>query len=443
MSSTTHVRRSRRAVVAATLGVLALGGSLALPAQAFAEAPHGTRTGTLTVQAPAAVGFAGRPVAFTGTITNNGTEDTRYALLLQTITEAGTPPHAITIDYKDPANGTWTPVPLDFHGGAGEATYDGTTGAIAVPAGATVTLDLRIGAPMGLPHDGASNGGFRSITLESRLTVPGSGDDLGEQVSRISVDPIGSSLAHVPATAVAGGEPIEFDAVLANPTPSAYTNLGNVLFVDDHATVQVRRADGGWTTLPKVSDGIPDDKPGVYLQGRDSSIDAGATTVTRVRVSYDATTPLGATTIDPCLFVNEGATPFRGTTDCSQGSTVHVVAPAQAPAQAPVQAPAPEKTAAEPAPETTATKTARTARTTRAAQAQPVTDTAPAVEAEPVTPTAPATAAPTGPAAPVATPAVPAATETESDTVTAGAAAALAVLGAGALLLVGRRRRRS
>ncbi|RKT20235.1 hypothetical protein BX285_4722 [Streptomyces sp. 1114.5] len=52
--------------------------------------------------------------------------------------------------------------------------------------------------------------------------------------------------------------------------------------------------------------------------------------MTRVRVSYDATTPPGATSIDPCLFVNGGATPFRGTTTRSQGSTVKVAA-AQAP----------------------------------------------------------------------------------------------------------------
>lgn len=438
MSSTTRIRRSRRAVVAAaTLGVLALGGSLALPAQtAFAGALHDAYHGALSVQAPAAVGFAGQPVAFTETITNTGTEDTSYTLLLQTTTEAGTPPHAITIDYKDPADGIWKSVPLDFYPGSDEATYNGMTGAIVVAAGKSVKLDMRIGAPMGLPHDGASNGGFHSITLASRLTVPGTGDNLGEQVSAITVDSIGSSLAHVPATAIAGGAPIEFDAVLANPTPSAYTNLGNVLFVDPHATVQVRQADGSWTTPEKVSDGIPDDKPGVYLQGRDSSIDAGKTMVTRVRVSYDATTPLGATSIDPCLFVNEGATPFRGTTTCSQGSTVKVVAdPAQAPTQTPAQAPG---SAPAQIPGNTADKNAKPAADTTTAQVQPAADTKPA---------APAAAAPVAvPAAPapVATGAELAATGSAFDTVKAGtAAAAIAALGAGALLLARRLRRQS
>ncbi|MFH9353804.1 hypothetical protein [Kitasatospora sp. NPDC017646] len=439
MSSTTRIRRSRRAVVAAaTLGVLALGGSLALPAQtAFAGALHDAYQGALSVQAPAAVGFAGQPVAFTETIANTGTEDTSYALLLQTTTEAGTPPHAITIDYKDPADGIWKSVPLDFYPGSEEATYNGMTGAIVVAAGKSVKLDMRIGAPMGLPHDGASNGGFHSITLASRLTVPGTGDNLGEQVSTITVDSIGSSLAHVPATAIAGGAPIEFDAVLANPTPSAYTNLGDVLFVDPHATVEVRQADGSWTTLEKVSAGIPDDKPGVYLQGRDSSIGAGKTTVTRVRVSYDATTPLGATSIDPCLFVNEGATPFRGTTSCSQGSTVKVVAdPAQTPAETPTQAPAQT-------PGTTAGGNVKPAADTRATQVQPAADTKPAAPAAAVPVAVPAAAA-----APVATPVATgtelAATGTESDTVTVGtAAAAIAALGTGALLLARRLRRQS
>ncbi|MER7581223.1 hypothetical protein [Kitasatospora sp. NPDC097691] len=442
MSSTTRIRRSRRAVaVAATLGVLALGGSLALPAQAaFADGVH---QGTLTVRTPEAVGFAGQPVAFTETVTNTGTETTAFSLVLQTTTEAGTPPHAITIDYKDPANGTWTSVPLEFYRGDGEATYHGLINGITVAAGKTVKLDMRIGAPMGLPHDGASNGGFRSITLSSRLTVPGTWENLGELVRTISVESIANSVAHVPATAVAGGEPIEFDAVLSNPTPSAYVNLGNVLFTDSHATVQVRKADGTWTTLKKVTGGDPDDKPGVYLQGRNSSIGAGKTTVTRVRVSYDGTTPLGATEINPCVFVNEGSTPFLGTTLCSQGSTVKVVAPTSAPTptstKTPTPTPAPTKTTG-----TSGTGTKPTTGTS-GTDTKPATDVRPATDTKPATDTVPAPVAPVAgvaPAAPVA--GELAATGAGSDTVPAvAAAAALATLGAGALVLVGRLRRRS
>lgn len=412
MSSTVRVRRSRRTVaVAAALGVVALGGSLALPAQSASA--EGVKGAKLSVQAPAAVGFAGQPVAFTETITNTGTEATTFSLVLETTSEAGTPSNAITIDYKDRTSGAWKSVPLEFHHGAESASYSGAVHNITVPAGKTVTLNLRIGAPMGLPHQGASNGGFRSISLRSAVGAPGSWVKLAEQVKTIKVESIRSSLRSVPATAVAGGAPIEFDAVLANPTPSGYVNLGNVLFSDPHATVQVRRADGAWTTLKKVSGGAADDLVGVYLQGRDSGIGAGKTVVSKVRVSYDASTPLGATKINPCVFVNEGSTPFSGTTACGTASTVKVVAATEAPAK-PVAEPA---TGAAPA----------------AAPAAP----APAPTAAPAVPASQATA-PTAPAT-----AELAATGAGSSTVPAVVAATLATLGAGAVLLARRLRRRS
>ncbi|MGW4893708.1 hypothetical protein ACWEQL_15800 [Kitasatospora sp. NPDC004240] len=416
MSSTARVRRPRRTVAAAAaLGVVALCGSLALPAQAAFAA--GAKAATLSVHAPATVGFAGQPVGYTTTITNTGTEAATYTLALKTTTDGGTPPDAITIGYKDPANGQWKTVALQYGQGPGRTvTYEGTVPGVTVQAGKAVKLDMRIGAPMGRPHNGATNGGFRSISLSSRLITPGS-SDVAEQISTIGVASIRTSLAHVPATAVAGGDPVEFDAVLANPTPSAYVNLGNVLFTDSHATVQVRKADGTWTTLKKVSSADPDQKPGVYLQGRDSSIGAGKTTVTRVRVSYDRTTPLGATEINPCVFVNEGS-PFRGTTHCVQGSTVKIVAPAKAPATtpAPTKAPAPASGAA--------------------AQTKPVAEVKPA--AAPAAPVADASTAPAAPATGQL-----AATGAESSVVPATVAGVLATLGAGAVLLARRLRRQS
>ncbi|MEV6465254.1 hypothetical protein [Kitasatospora sp. NPDC051702] len=426
--------RSRRLVAAAALGVAALGGSLAVPAQAASAqgAPHGT----LAVQAPATVGLAGQPVAFTETVTNTGTETTTYTLVLQTETEPGTPrQHAITIDYEDPANGTWKSVPLDFYDGETDVTYNGTINGITVAPGRSVKLDMRIGAPMGMPHDGAGNGGFRSITLGSRLTEPGSWPRLDERFAKIGVDSVSTSLAHLPATAVAGGEPIEFDAVLTNPTPSAYANLGNVLFTDPHATVQVRTADGRWTTLKKVSDADPDGKPGVYLQGRDSSIGAHKTTVTRVRVSYDATTPLGATKINPCVFVNE-STPFHGTTMCAQGGTVTVIAPAKGSAT-------PGTTGASGS--GTKQGAGSTSGTAAGAAAKPATDTAPvAAPATDTAPVAPATApAPTAPATPVAAELAATGSEAGTGVLPAALAAGLATLGAGAVLLGRRLRRRT
>ncbi|MFJ9951381.1 hypothetical protein [Kitasatospora sp. NPDC091207] len=428
MSSTIRVRRSRRTVTAAAaLGVVALGGSLALPAQAaFAGSAPGVK---LAVQAPASVGFAGQPVAFTETITNTGAEAATYVLSLSTTSELGTPPESITIDYKDPANGAWTSVPLAFHVGSGAATYDGTVRGITVPAGRTVKLSMRIGAPMGLPHQGASNGGFRSMVLRSVVTLPGSDVAPAEQVKTIKVESIRTSLASVPATAVAGGAPIEFDAVLANPTPSAYINLGNVLFSDAHATVQVRKADGTWTTLTKVTGGTDGDPTGVYLQGRDSTIGAGKTLVTRVRVSYDRNTPLGASAISPCVFVNEGSTPFQGTTLCGQGSQVRVVAPTGAPAE-PTATPAAKVPAKVPA------KPVAKAPAKPVAEVQPAA--VPAAPATAATPAAPATAATAAPLTGEL-----AATGAESNLAPAVAAAVLSTLGAGAVLLARRLRRRA
>ncbi|WP_331745223.1 hypothetical protein [Kitasatospora sp. NBC_01300] len=323
MSTVVHVRRTRRAIaVAAALGVAAVCGSVVAAAPvAFAGEPSHT---ALSVQAPTSVGFAGGPVEFTEDITNSGQESTGYHLELQTVTAVGTPPDAIVIDYRDPADGTWKSVPLVMTGTSGGVVYDGTVSGLTVPAGRTLRVDLRIGAPMGLPHDGATNGGFQSIALHPAVVADPHEPAQAEVTSTIKVTSITSSLDHVPATVVAGGTPVEFDATLDNPTPSDYTNLGNVLFVDRHATVQVRTADGAWRTLDKVAGIAPDDPFGVYLQGRDSSLRSGAKAVARVRVSYDAKTPAGTTTLGPCVFVNEGQ-PFRGTTKCGTHSTIQVL----------------------------------------------------------------------------------------------------------------------
>ncbi|MEV7603707.1 hypothetical protein AB0O91_40685 [Kitasatospora sp. NPDC089797] len=327
--SVTRIHRARRTAVAAAVGAAALCGAVALPAPAaFADAPQAT----LSVGAPAAIGFAGRPVEFTETITNPGARAATYGLAFDTTSDVGTPQHAITIDYKDPADGAWKSVPLEYHRGQADVSYRGSlpgSAGVTVPAGGSVVLALRIGAPMGLPHDGASNGGFRSLALHSVVVASdGSGAGLAQDTSTIRTESVTTALSGVPATAVAGGDPIEFDAVLDDPTPSDYTNLGNVLFTDPHATVRVRDADGSWRVLDKVSDGIPDDPFGVYLQGRNSGIRAGETVVTRVRVSYDAGTPTGATRLSPCVFVNEGDEPFLGTTLCGDSAAVRILPPA-------------------------------------------------------------------------------------------------------------------
>lgn len=416
-SSTTGVRRVRRlrrrtAVTAATLGVVALGTTLALPVQAVAAGGSGVK---LSVKAPGVIGAAGGPVEFTETITNNGTGTLRFSLALATESAMGTPPDSFVIDRKDEATGRWAAVPLSvFHDDDGTVRYSGEAHGYSVAAGRSVTVKLRIGAPMGKPHKGATNGGFPGLKLHSAVVDDGEpGPLLAEQVNTIKADSIRPSLSRVPATAVAGGAPIEFDAVLTNPTPSNYVNVGNVLFVDPHATVQVRKVDGSWTTLKKVPTGTSDN-PGVYLQGRDSGLTAGKTVVTRVRISYDRNTPLGDTKINPCTFVNESA-PFRGTTGCVKGATVKVVAPSKD-------------------------------TSTRTPGAKPAGDVTTAPATASPAPVAPPAAAPTTPA-PTASPAAPvtgelATTGASSSIVPAAIAVGLSTLGAG-LVVLGRRLRRT
>ncbi|WP_052707739.1 LPXTG cell wall anchor domain-containing protein [Streptomyces rubellomurinus] len=205
---------------------------------------------------------------------------------------------------------------------------------------------------MGEPHDGASNGGV-GPALVLRSTVKGAPDSPTD-THRIVVGSIANSVVGVPGTAAAGGAPIEFEVHLTNPTPSAYTNLGNVLFADRRARVEARAADGNWVSLEPVVT-IPDDPAGFSVNGPDSSAEPGSDQVAKVRVSYPADMPLGGTALNPCVFVNEGeGHPFQGTTMCSAGAEVQVVAPAApAPSTAPDRTGAPAAAGARPAADVT------------------------------------------------------------------------------------------
>ncbi|MFF2352426.1 hypothetical protein ACFVVL_21895 [Kitasatospora sp. NPDC058115] len=322
-------RRSHARRVAATVLTVALAGGTVLMAAPGASASDAVRSAKLRVNAPAVIGGAGQPVEFTEVITNTGSRAERFGLALEATSGPGTPPHAIAMEYRDRKTGQWKAIALDSGVHGDTVSYSAYLPVdTKIPAHGSVTVQLRIGAPMGEPHNGASNGWVQPLDLRSAVVAPGSWVGLAQVTKRIKVQSLSPSLGRVPATAVAGGAPIEFDAVLRNPTPSTYVNLANALGVSSHATVQVRRPNGTWTTLKKVSDGIPGDLEGVYLQGRDSGVRARSTTTVRVRVSYDAATPLGPTEISRCVYVNESPTrPFSGTTTCDRNTTVQIVAP--------------------------------------------------------------------------------------------------------------------
>ncbi|MFC8453315.1 hypothetical protein [Kitasatospora sp. NPDC057223] len=430
------LRRARRVVPAAVLtaGLLAGGAVTAAPASA------GTAPLTLTVQPPSSIGAAGGPVEFTETIANPGGTGWAVVLQLTAETASGAGPDFIGIETRNELNGRWEVVPVTLHHEQDKDVFSAEViGKIMVPAGEKTDVHLRIGAPLGKPHAGATNGGVGpAVTLRSE--VKGWWQDLPVEpavrdTSTIEVGAVSNELAGVPAGAVAGGAPVEFDVLLRNPTRSAYTNLGNVLFADRHAKVEVRRADGTWAALPAVD--VPDEAAGpagFYLDGRDSSLAPATTRTERVRISYPAGTPGTAGELRPCVFVNETEKEaFRGTTFCSQGATVAIT---EAAAPKPTT-PAPARTSATPAPPSAAAPSVPAARAAAATSA--------AAAAVPVTSAPPSTPAPAPAAAAAADPA-PAGrlAVTGSDGGRTGLLAGLAVLligvGVAAFAVVRRRR---
>ncbi|OKI28465.1 hypothetical protein [Streptomyces sp. CB03911] len=373
------LRRARRVVPAAVLAAGLLAGGAVTAAPAFA----GTAPLTLTVQPPSSIGAAGGPVEFTETIANPGGTGWAVVLQLTAETAAGAGPDFLGIEARNELNGQWDTVPVTLHHEQDKDVFTAQViGKIMVPAGEKTDVHLRLGAPMGKPHAGASNGGVGpAITLRSE--VKGWWQDTPvepavQDTRTVKVDAISNEVAHVPAKAVAGGAPVEFDAVLRNPSPSAYTNLGNVLFADKHAKVEVRRADGSWAALPAVA--VPDEESaqaGFYLDGRDSSAAPASTKTGRVRISYPAGTPGTAGEVRSCVFVNEPQDkPFQGTTFCTKGATIAVTEAAATPKPS---TPAPAGTSAAPAQPSTAA-------TSAAAVPAAVTTASPTTSPSPSTP---------------------------------------------------------
>ncbi|GAB7182918.1 hypothetical protein ATKI12_2749 [Kitasatospora sp. Ki12] len=329
-------------VVVLTAGLVAGGAMTAAPAVA------GTAPLSLTVQPPSSIGAAGGPVEFTETISNQDKEGWAVALRLTAETSFGSSPEFMSLEWQNELNGQWDALPLTYHAEGGKAVFETVAGKIIVPAGEKKEVHLRIGAPMGTPHDGTPNRGMIP-TVNLRSEVKGWWQDLpvepAVQDSReIKVGAVSNSLAGVPAKAVAGGEPIEFDVALKNPTPSAYTNLDSLLITDKRAKVEVRGADGSWTTLSPVV--FLDSSTGSFhLDGHNSSAAPGSTETKRVRVGYAAGTTTDQAQLQPCVTVNEPADDngqIRGTYFCSSGADVEITA---APTAQPTT-PAPAKTSA-------------------------------------------------------------------------------------------------
>ncbi|MDX6356331.1 MAG: hypothetical protein QOF98_3234, partial [Streptomyces sp.] len=316
MFRTNHARRSLvagAAFAALSLGAVAAApGALAAPGDSAGPTPSvgPTQTGghtKLSVTGPAAVGLAGKPVEFTEKIINTNAEP--EDLLLDLLVDAGgIPDNGLSLEYRTDS-GVWKPLSLDIHAGTFEASLPGT---IKLGPNETRTFHLRLGLPMGEPHNGDSNGGATSLKLTSSVgAADGSWTLQARDIRTVKVQGLTSTLTGVPATAVPGGAPIEFKATAANTTASDYVNVTTVLYTNRYATVQVYRG-GHWVTLAPV---LPNDGPdvaGYYLRARDYSAAKGSSSTVRVRISYKKTAPLGNTTVQQSIIVNEGSTAFHG-----------------------------------------------------------------------------------------------------------------------------------
>ncbi|MFK0097879.1 hypothetical protein [Streptomyces sp. NPDC091040] len=315
----TVARSLRSSAVASAAGLLlTLTGAALAPA---ALADSGPPTLTVSTDAPATVGLGGLPVAFTTTASNSGPNDTSSARLIYRIDgENGLPENALSLEYRLDGT-TWKKVPLEVSKGS---VYGGELPEqFPLAAGKSRTVQLRLGMPMGTPHNGSSNGGTDHLKLTTMISYGASGAANDTDVDNVSVGGLETRLSGVPATAVAGGPGITFKATVDNPTPSAYENVSDVIMTSRHASVQVLRS-GKWTTLKPITDSAEPDVYGFNVIGPDVSIKAHGSTSTQVRVTYLKDAPAGKTTLNPCAIVNEGPGTFRGTMSCGDRATVTV-----------------------------------------------------------------------------------------------------------------------
>ncbi|WP_234436180.1 LPXTG cell wall anchor domain-containing protein [Streptomyces sp. NRRL S-813] len=319
LNTLAHQARSSVAVSGTALLLAAAGFGLAPAASADASRPPMLAVATA---APTEVGLAGLPVTFTTKVSNTGAYDTSSARLLYRIDGgAGLPPNAVSLQYR--LSGTaWKTVPLTY---ADEQFSGEVPETFPLAAGHSRTVQLRIGVPMGTPHNGDSNGGTQQLKLTTLVSYGASGAATAIDHDTIKVDGLSTGLSGVPATVTAGGPAVSFEATVTNPTASRYENVTDTLITNRYASVQVLRS-GTWKTLTPVTSNAEADVYGFDVIGKDAALAAHSSTVAKVRVTYRKDTPTGKTTVQPCVFVNGGSIPFRGTTFCGTHATLTVLA---------------------------------------------------------------------------------------------------------------------
>ncbi|MFJ3793166.1 LPXTG cell wall anchor domain-containing protein [Kitasatospora sp. NPDC090091] len=300
-------------LTAATLGaLLATGAVVASPAAYAAQAPAAVAAAaspaaepaakaaaeadkpSLTVNAPASVGRGGQPVEFTETVTNPNSTAATYKLRITTSGAGPVSMNAIKVDYRD-ADGTWKPV-------------TDTVSGLTVAAGATRTIQLRLTTELAAYWSNKDS----TVTLGSAV-LDEAGAVLAESTKEVAAKAITLQVKDAPTTAVAGGDPVEFDVTISNRSASGYTNVDKVVEADQHSTLQVQKADGGWQSIT----GVPGTNPTVadrvtYHLSDDRNMAPGETFTKHVRLAFTADAPLGTNYIHPWakLDIGSGYSPF-------------------------------------------------------------------------------------------------------------------------------------
>ncbi|MFF7156045.1 LPXTG cell wall anchor domain-containing protein [Streptomyces sp. NPDC008139] len=319
MNRTAHKIRSSAAAGGIALLLSVAGFGLA-PAALADNAPRPLSL-SLSAPAPTEIGLAGQPVEYTDTVTNTGADATgELAMRFLLDGGLGLPSNAASLEYRA-EGGSWRPVPLHY----ADAVFSGTLpGTFTLAPGASRSVHLRIGLPMGTAHHGDSNGGTDALKVRTTVSRPAGGAAAVKDDHTIEVGAPTSALRGVPASMTAGGAPATFGAELSNATASDYKNLSHVLVTNTFATVEVRRS-GGWVKLtPETTDGYA-----VFaLGGKDSSVGAHTDTVTEVRLAYDRNAGGTKTTVSDCVLVDAGANPLSGNAFCNRQISITVKSPA-------------------------------------------------------------------------------------------------------------------
>ncbi|MFD0345077.1 LPXTG cell wall anchor domain-containing protein [Kitasatospora aburaviensis] len=260
---------------------------------------------TLAVQAPASIGNGGQPVEFTQTVTNPGSTEATYVLEFDVSNPAARGEGRLAMDLRD-ADGTWKPVLTAFRKQNDGFHFQGGRANMTVPAGATRTFQLRLSAPLNNDWAGLSG----TVKLSSSVREQTGQYVIAESTKDIALKALDVKVKDAPTTAVAGGDPVEFDVTVTNSSSSRYNNAHPAVMADRNSALQVQEADGSWHDVTGIP-GRQSDGPVTYYLTEDQNLAADASVTKHVRIAFTSLAPAGTTSVNPVVVL--GADEPNGT----------------------------------------------------------------------------------------------------------------------------------